>query len=100
MPSWSRCVGICARGSSTGKMEELLAERGIEVHHVSVFPLGKRFGPLLAQATRPMLAPCGDRWWVDETPSKCPVGGATFTGRSTSSGGHRRVCVLDFTKCN
>jgi transposase-like protein len=47
-------------------VEELL-ERGIQVDHVSVFPLDKRFTPLLAQAARPCWHRVGDRWWVDET---------------------------------
>ena len=48
-------------------MEELLAERGIEVDHVSVFRWVQRFTPLFADAARPCRHAAGDRWWVDET---------------------------------
>ena len=48
-------------------MEELLAQRGVEVDHVSIFRWVQRFTPLLAEAARPCRYRVGDRWWVDET---------------------------------
>ena len=48
-------------------MEELPAERGIKVDHVSIFRWVQRFTPLLAEAARPCRHRVGDRWWVDET---------------------------------
>jgi transposase-like protein len=48
-------------------VEELLAERGIEVDHVSVYRWVLRFTPLLAEAARPCRHRVGDRWFVDET---------------------------------
>jgi DDE domain len=48
-------------------VEELLAERGITVDHVSIFHWVQRFTPLLAEAARPCRHRVGDRWWVDET---------------------------------
>ena len=48
-------------------MEELPAERGIEVDHVTVFRWVQRFTPLLIDATRPCRHVPGDRWFVDET---------------------------------
>jgi transposase-like protein len=48
-------------------VEELLAERGITVDHVSIFRWVQRFTPLLAEAARPRRHRVGDRWWVDET---------------------------------
>jgi transposase, IS6 family len=54
-------------------VEELLAERGIEVDHVSVYRWVRRFTPLLAEAARPCRHAVGDRWFVDETYLK--VGG-------------------------
>jgi len=48
-------------------VEELLAERGIEVDHVSVYRWVRRFAPLLAEAARPRRHAVGDRWFVDET---------------------------------
>jgi transposase, IS6 family len=48
-------------------VEELLAERGIEVDHLSVYRWVLRFTPLLAEAARPCRHRVGDRWFVDET---------------------------------
>src|SRR6202795_4024902 len=48
-------------------VEELLAERGIEVDHVTVYRWVQRFTPLLADAARPCRHAIGDRWYVDET---------------------------------
>jgi transposase, IS6 family len=48
-------------------MEELLAERGIEVDHVTVYRWVQRFTPLFAEAARPLRHATGGRWFVDET---------------------------------
>ena len=48
-------------------VEELLAERGIEVDHVTVFWWVQRFTPELIDAARPRRHVVGDRWFVDET---------------------------------
>jgi transposase-like protein len=48
-------------------VEELLAERGVEVDHVTVYRWVQRFTPLLADAARPCRHAVGDRWFVDET---------------------------------
>jgi transposase-like protein len=54
-------------GLSYRDVEELLAERGITVDHVSVFRWVQRFTPLLIDAARPCRHSPGDRWFVDET---------------------------------
>jgi transposase, IS6 family len=54
-------------GLSYRDVEELLAERGVDVDHVSIFRWVQRFTPLLADAARPCRHRVGDRWWVDET---------------------------------
>ncbi len=54
-------------GLSYRDVEELLAERGVEVNHVSIFRRVQRFTPLLAEAARPCRHRVGDRWWVEET---------------------------------
>jgi transposase-like protein len=54
-------------GLSYRDVEELLAERGIEVDHVTVYRWVQRFAPLLAEAARPCRHSVGDRWQVDET---------------------------------
>jgi transposase, IS6 family len=54
-------------GLSYRDVEELLAERGIEVDHVTVFRWVQRFTPLLVDAARPCRHGVGDCWYVDET---------------------------------
>jgi hypothetical protein len=54
-------------GLSYRDVEEVLAERGIEVDHVTVYRWVQRFTPLLIDAARPCRHAPGDRWFVDET---------------------------------
>jgi transposase-like protein len=54
-------------GLSYRDIEELLAERGVEVDHVTIYRWVLRFTPLLAEAARPCRHALGDRWQVDET---------------------------------
>ena len=54
-------------GLSYRDVEELLAQRGIEVDHTTVYRWVQRFTPLLADAARPCRHAVGDRWQVDET---------------------------------
>jgi len=54
-------------GLSYRNVEELLAERGIRVDHVTVYRWVQRFTLLLADAARPCRHAVGDRWQVDET---------------------------------
>jgi len=60
-------------GLSYRDVEELLAERGIEVDHVTVYRWVLRFAPEFAEAARARQHVVGDRWHVDETYVK--VGG-------------------------
>src|SRR5437879_11220870 len=60
-------------GLSYRDVEELLAERGIEVDHVTVYRWVQRFAPQFAEAARTRQHVIGDRWHVDETYLK--VGG-------------------------
>ena len=48
-------------------VEELLAERGIEVDHVTIYRWVQRFTPMLLDAARPCCHVIGSRWFVDET---------------------------------
>src|SRR5947199_9163754 len=57
-------------GLSYRDVEELLAERGIAVDHVTVYRWVQRFTPLLIDAARPYRHAPGDRWFVDETYAK------------------------------
>jgi len=54
-------------GLSYRDVEELLAERGVDVDHVTVFRWVQRFTPLLADAARFCRHSPGNRWFVDET---------------------------------
>jgi IS6 family transposase len=54
-------------GLSYRDLEEFLAERGVEVDHVSIYRWVIRFTPLLIDAARPCRHGVGDRWPVDET---------------------------------
>jgi transposase, IS6 family len=54
-------------GQSYRDVEELLAERGIEVDHVTIYRWVQRFTPLLIEAARPCRHAPGDRWFVDGT---------------------------------
>jgi transposase-like protein len=54
-------------GLSYRDVEELLAERGVEVDHVTVCRWVQRFTPLLAEAARPCRHAVGNRWQMDET---------------------------------
>jgi IS6 family transposase len=54
-------------GLSYRDVEELLAERGVTVDHVTVFRWVQRFTPEFISAARPRRHVPGDRWLVDET---------------------------------
>jgi IS6 family transposase len=54
-------------GLSYRDVEELLAERGIAVDHVTVYRWVQTFTPEFIDAARPGRHVTGDRWFVDET---------------------------------
>ncbi len=56
-------------GLSYRDLEELLAERGLDVDHVTLYRWVQRFTPLILEAARPCRHAIGDRWFVDETSS-------------------------------
>ena len=74
-------------GLSYRDVEELLAERGIEVDHVTVYRWVQRFTPLLADAARPCRHRVGDRWQVDETYVKV-AGRWRYVYRAIDQSGH------------
>ena len=57
-------------GLSYRDLEELLAERGVEVDHVRLHRWVQRFTSLLMDAARPCRHAVGRRWFVDETSVK------------------------------
>ena len=54
-------------GLSYRDVEELLAERGVDVDHVTIYRWVQRFTPELIDAARPCRHAVGGRWFVDET---------------------------------
>jgi IS6 family transposase len=61
------CAGICDTGCGHRDVEELLAERGVDVDHVTVYRWVQRFTTEFISAARPARHVPGDRWFVDET---------------------------------
>ena len=57
-------------GLSYRDVEELLAERGIDVDQVTVYRWVQAFTPLLLDAAQPCRHMPGDRWFVDQTSVK------------------------------
>jgi IS6 family transposase len=54
-------------GLSYRDLGELLAERGIEVDHLTLYRWVKRFTPVLADAAGPCRHAVSSHWLVDET---------------------------------
>jgi transposase-like protein len=54
-------------GLSYRDVEELLAERGVQVDHVTIYRWVRRFTPFLAAAARWAQHGIGTHWQVDET---------------------------------
>ena len=67
-------------------IEELLAERGITVDHVTIYRWVRRFTPELIDAARPSRHVAGDRWFVDETYLKL-AGGWVYLYRAIDQNG-------------
>jgi transposase, IS6 family len=72
-------------------VEELLAERGIEVDHVTIYRWVERFTPLLIDAARPCRHAPGDRWFVDETYLK--IAGSSSAKELSVTRGHAPAAV-------
>jgi hypothetical protein len=92
-------------GLSYRDVEELLAERGVQVDHVTIYRWVQRFTPLLIDAARPCRHAPGDRWFVDETYAKgrCCIKRSAHPTSSTCSlrshvAGVRMPGLLRFSK--
>jgi IS6 family transposase len=86
-------------GLSYRDLEELLAERGIEVGHVTLFRWVQRFTPLLVDAARPCRHSTGDRWFVDETYVKVS-GSWRYVYRAVDQYGQDPETVRSPTRCH
>ena len=81
-------------GLSYRDLEELLAERGIQVDHVTLYRWVQRFTPVLIDAARPMRHTVGDQWFVDETYVKVAgVWHYVYRAVNKARPGHRCVRV-------
>lgn len=74
-------------GLSYRDVEELLAERDVEVDHVTLFRWVQRFTPLLVDAARPCRHAVSSRWFVDETYVKV-AGRWRYVYRAVDDHGH------------
>jgi len=74
-------------GLSYRDVEELLAERGITVDHVTIYRWVQRFTPEFIEAARPCRHAPGDRWFADETYLKI-AGTWTYLYRAVDQHGH------------
>ena len=74
-------------GLSYRDLKEILAERGIDVDHVTLYRWVQHFTPLLVDAARPCRHTVGDRWFVDETYVKV-AGAWRYVDRAVDPHGH------------
>lgn len=75
-------------------VEELLAERGIRVDHVTIYRWVQRFTAKFIEAARPCRRLPGDRWSVDETYVKVAGRGLTCTGSRSARPGHQVLLAV------
>ena len=85
-------------GLSYRDVEELLAERGITVDHVTVYRWVQRFTPEFIEAARPCRHAPGDRWFADETYVKV-AGAWTYLYRAVDQYG-QVIDVLVSAECD
>src|SRR5580700_505489 len=64
-------------------VEELLAERGLLVDHVTVWRWVQRYAPEIQRRLRPRLGPTNDSWRVTRPTSGSRANGCICTGLST-----------------
>lgn len=68
-------------GLSYRDVEEVLAERGIAVDHLTVYRWVQTFTAEFIDTARPARHATGDRWFVDEPTSRSPAVGLISRGR-------------------
>ena len=81
-------------GLSYRDVEELLAERGITVDHVTIYRWVQRFTPEFAEAARACRHVPADRWFAGETYLQITGQWSyLYPGRRSAWPGHRRPVV-------
>jgi IS6 family transposase len=78
-------------GLSYRDVEELLAERGVTVDHVTIYRWVQTFTPEFIDAARVSRHAVGDRWFVDETYVKV-AGRWTYLYRAVDRRGQSSTC--------
>jgi transposase, IS6 family len=92
---WYLRYGLSYRDvESYPDVEELLAERGITVDHVTVYRWVQRFTPEFIEAARFCRHAPGNRWFADETYVKVAGRWTYLSGRSTSMARSLTCCYL------
>jgi transposase-like protein len=71
----------------------MVNERGMDVHHTTVFRWVQRYGPELDKRCRPYLRTTNDSWRVDETYIKVK-GKPKYLYRAVDSAGNTLDCLL------
>lgn len=61
------CGGIAVTHSAIALVAEMVNERGLDVHHTTVFRWVQEYGPEIDKRCRAHLHPTNDWWRVDET---------------------------------
>lgn len=57
----------CTYPLSYRQVAEMVNERGMDVHHTTIFRWAQHYGSELDKRCRPHLRPTNDSWRVDET---------------------------------
>jgi len=78
-------------GLSYRDVEELLAERGVTVDHVTIYRWVQTFTPEFIDAARVSRHAVGNRWFVDETYVKV-AGRWTYLYRAVDQRGQSSTC--------
>jgi hypothetical protein len=78
-------------GLSYRDVEELLAERGIVVDHVTIYRWVQTFTAEFIDAARPTRHATGDRWFLDETYVKVADAGTQTPQLSSHDRGRARI---------
>ncbi|MDV2996919.1 MAG: hypothetical protein N4J56_006624 [Chroococcidiopsis sp. SAG 2025] len=61
------CAGISPTRFQERQVAEMVNERGMDLHHTTVFQWVQKYSPELDKRCRPYLRPTNDSWRVDET---------------------------------
>jgi hypothetical protein len=99
LPVSAEVIAVAVRwylryGLSYRDVEELLAERGVTVDHVTIYRWVQRFTPEFIEAARFCRHAPGSRWFADETYVKVAGRWAyLYRGDSPARPGHRRAAI-------